>query len=49
MSSTITAIREDTEHVAAEIDTLEQDFGAVDDRLGGLKGAADTFSASVAA
>ena len=49
MSGTITAIREDSEHVAAEIDTLERDFGEVDDRLGGLKGAADTFSASVAA
>ena len=49
MSNTITAIREDTEHVAAEIDTLEHDFGEVDDRLGGLKNAADTFSASVAA
>ena len=49
MSNTITAIREDTEHVAAEIDTLEHDFGEVDDQLSGLKGAADTFSASVAA
>ena len=49
MSGTITAIREDTEHVAGEIDTLERVFGEVDDRLGGLKGAADTFSASVAA
>ena len=49
MSNTITAIREDTEHVAGEIDALERDFGQVDDRLGGLKGAADTFSASVAA
>ncbi|MFA6123622.1 methyl-accepting chemotaxis protein [Sphingomonas sp.] len=49
MSNTITAIREDTENVAGEIETLEQDFGEVDDRLGGLKRAADTFSASVAA
>ena len=49
MSNTITAIREDTESVAGEIETLEHDFGEVDDRLGGLKRAADTFSASVAA
>lgn len=49
MSSTIAAIREDTEAVASDIDSLERAFGEVDDRLGGLKGAADTFSASVAA
>ncbi|WP_426258052.1 methyl-accepting chemotaxis protein [Sphingomonas sp. DC1600-2] len=49
MANTITAIREDTESVAGEIETLEHDFGEVDDRLGGLKRAADTFSASVAA
>ena len=49
MSSTIATIREDTENVASEIDLLERDFGQVDDRLAGLKGAADTFSASVAA
>ena len=49
MSSTITAIRAGTEHVAGEIDTLERGFGDVDDKLNTLKGAADTFSASVAA
>jgi methyl-accepting chemotaxis protein len=49
MSGTITAIRAGTERVAGEIDTLEREFGTVDDRLGELKGAADTFSASVAA
>ncbi|MEG3176344.1 methyl-accepting chemotaxis protein [Sphingomonas sp. RB3P16] len=49
MSSTITAIREGTEHVAGELDTLERDFGEVNDKLGTLKGAAETFSASVAA
>ena len=49
MSNTIAAIREDTENVASEIDVLEREFGEVDDRLSGLKGAADTFSASVAA
>ena len=49
MSATIAAIREDTEAVASEIDALERDFGEVDDRLGALRGAADGFSASVAA
>ena len=49
MSNTIAAIREDTETVASEIDTLERAFGEVDDRLNGLKSAAETFSASVAA
>ena len=49
MSNTIAAIREDTESVASEIDLLERNFGEVDDRLAGLKGAADGFSASVAA
>ena len=49
MSNTIATIREDTESVATEIDALGREFGEVDDRLSGLKGAADTFSASVAA
>ncbi len=49
MSNTIAAIREDTEGVASEIDALSRDFTEVDDRLVGLKGAADDFSASVAA
>ncbi|MES1973158.1 MAG: methyl-accepting chemotaxis protein [Pseudomonadota bacterium] len=49
MANTIATIREDTEGVASEIDTLGRDFGEIDDRLSGLKGAADTFSASVAA
>ena len=49
MSSTIATIRSDTEAVASDIDSLERAFGEVDDRLSGLKGAADTFSASVAA
>ncbi|WP_242140416.1 methyl-accepting chemotaxis protein [Sphingomonas sp. TREG-RG-20F-R18-01] len=48
MSNTIAAIREDTDHVAGEIDTLERGFGEVDDQLRTLKGAADSFSASVA-
>ena len=48
MSGTVAAIREDTESVASEIDRLGQGFGEVDDRLGGLKGAADGFLAKVA-
>jgi len=49
MAGTIATIREDTEGVASEIDSLGREFGEVDDRLNGLQGAADTFSASVAA
>jgi methyl-accepting chemotaxis protein len=49
MANTIATVREDTERVATEIDALGREFGEVDDRLSGLKGAADTFSASVAA
>ncbi|MET3827514.1 methyl-accepting chemotaxis protein [Sphingomonas sp. PvP055] len=49
MSHTIVAIREDTDHIAGEIDTLEREFGKVDDQLRDLKGAADAFSASAAA
>ena len=49
MSNTIAAIREDTESVASEIDALTRDFAEVDDRLVGLKSAADGFSTSVAA
>jgi methyl-accepting chemotaxis protein len=44
MSTTIAMIREDTEGVASEIDLLERDFNAVNDRLGSLKEAADRFS-----
>ena len=49
MSNTIAAIREDTETVASEIGTLERDFGEVDQRLAGLRRAADDFSGSVVA
>jgi methyl-accepting chemotaxis protein len=49
MSNTIAAIRQDTETVASDIDSLERAFSEVDNRLSGLKGAADAFSASVAA
>jgi methyl-accepting chemotaxis protein len=49
MSNTIATIREDTEAVAAEMGALASDVSDVDDRLGGLKSAADQFSTSVAA
>ncbi|MGH6617019.1 methyl-accepting chemotaxis protein [Sphingomonas sp.] len=49
MSNTIAMIREDTENVASEIDTLERDFDEVNERLETLRGAADSFSTSVAA
>jgi methyl-accepting chemotaxis protein len=49
MSDTIAAIREDTQNVASEIAAVEHEFNEVDDRLSGLKEAADIFSASVAA
>jgi methyl-accepting chemotaxis protein len=49
MSNVIATIREDTENVASEIDSLEREFGEVGDRLSTLKGAAESFSASVAA
>ncbi len=48
MSNTIAAIRQDTETVATEIDVLGRGFGEVDERLYGLKRAADSFSAQVA-
>jgi len=49
MAHTIATIREDTENVAREMGTLADDVGDVDDRLGGLKGAADDFATGVAA
>ena len=49
MSNVIATIREDTENIASEIDSLEREFGQVDDRLSTLKGAAESFSVSVAA
>ena len=49
MAHTIATIREDTDTVAREMVALELDVGEVDDRLSGLKSAADEFSASVAA
>ncbi|WP_267382015.1 MULTISPECIES: methyl-accepting chemotaxis protein [unclassified Sphingomonas] len=47
MSTSIATIRSGTEAVASEIDTLGRGFGEVDDQLGVLRGAADSFSASV--
>ncbi|MEO5494243.1 MAG: methyl-accepting chemotaxis protein [Sphingomonas sp.] len=49
MAHTIATIREDTESVAREMGVLADDVGDVDDRLGGLKDAADDFSVGVAA
>ena len=47
MSGTIAAIRGDAQTVASEIDALGRGFAQVGDRLGQLKGAADSFSTSV--
>ena len=49
MSATIAAIREDTEAVAADIERLGHDFGAVGDSLAALKRAADGYSQSATA
>ena len=49
MSSTVAAIREDTEGVASEIDRVGEGFGQLDDRLGALKANAGEFVAKVAA
>jgi len=47
MSNTISAIREDAYGMACEIDTLGHAFGEIDDQLGELKQAADSFSGEV--
>ena len=44
MSHTISAIREDAYGMACEIDTLGHAFAEIDDQLGDLKQAADSFS-----
>lgn len=44
MSTTIAAIRQDTENVAAEIDTLESGFRTVDGQLGLLQDSAQQFA-----
>ena len=49
MSTTIAAIREDTETVATEIDGVGRGFDVLDTRLGNLKTSAGVFVAKVAA
>jgi methyl-accepting chemotaxis protein len=49
MSSTITAIRADTESVANEIDEVEQEFGQVDEKMTVFKQVIDEFVNSLAA
>jgi methyl-accepting chemotaxis protein len=48
MSATIGAIREDTQNVTAEIDTLQHEVGEVDERLHKLHEAAERFSGAAA-
>jgi len=49
MSNTISAIREDTETVASDIEHVGQGFDSLDSRLGTLKHSAGEFVAKVAA
>jgi methyl-accepting chemotaxis protein len=49
MSSTIAAIRADTESVATEIDGVEKNFGEVDEQLARFKATANRFVQSFAA
>jgi methyl-accepting chemotaxis protein len=49
MSSTIAAIRADTDKVASEIDEVERDFGQVDEQLARFKDATSRFLRSYAA
>jgi methyl-accepting chemotaxis protein len=49
MSSTIAAIRSDTETVANEIDEVEQKFGEVDEQMGKFKQVIGDFVSSMAA
>jgi methyl-accepting chemotaxis protein len=49
MSSTIAAIREDTENVAREIDGVESGFVRVDEELGRFRSTASEFLSSFAA
>ena len=48
MSSTVAEIRADTEHVASDIDRLEEGFRAVDAKLGQLENTAHEFAARIA-
>ncbi len=49
MAGTVGAIQGETHDVAAEIEALQAEFAAIDERLAGLRAAAEHFSASVAA
>jgi methyl-accepting chemotaxis protein len=49
MSSTIAAIRADTESVASEIDGLTRNFGHVDEQMAGFKAKAGQFVKTFAA
>ena len=49
MSSTIAAIRMDTETVVSEIDAVEQKFGEVDEQMARFKQSIDSFVNSIAA
>ena len=49
MSSTIAAIRTDTENVASEIDEVEKSFGEVDEQMAKFKATAGKFVQSFAA
>jgi len=49
MSSTIAAIRADTENVASEIDEVEKSFGEVDAQMASFKTSADKFVKNFAA
>jgi methyl-accepting chemotaxis protein len=49
MSSTIAAIRADTENVASEIDEVEREFSQVDEQLARFRSTASRFVQSFAA
>jgi len=49
MSSTIAAIRSDTENVAKDIDEVEQGFGRFSEQIAGFKTTATEFVSGIAA
>ena len=49
MSSTIAAIRSDTENVAKDIDEVEQGFGRFSDQIADFKSTTKEFVAGIAA
>jgi methyl-accepting chemotaxis protein len=49
MSSTIAAIRQDTDKVAGEIDDVERNFGQVDEQMARFKAATTKFVTTYAA